>query len=1066
MNCRLDFLQWDNYGATIPGYDGNLLAEYKMMENFLLDTSATNTYDSYTCSVAAQAFLECLDIASAKTLGGSFSNASIFNVSGTNVIAQAAQQITQGRSLLGRLGEQIDTTSSNYFGAEVPCMDTTNSGKNYGDGVINAFDIAALLWVQFGHAPYDQLSRAFWEVVTVSGRDDTRWRCGRSETKPIWQVQIANNYCVAPTDPVGTPIQYQRRLEEAPDATMLPHGHNKRKLNIQEQAALPGAMANMNVDVIEWAVVPSAGRWMRIRFSETIMVTDLFLSGIAVDNAVQLSNAWPPAFGCTTCVPDSSVNQPAVLFQRLIEYPDSGLNPTMSQLLAAQYCAQIVPGSDPTTVLMGNILSVRQQPLTAACPFDIYIWIPERPASGTYVARTTQPFSQAANRLAELGATTAVGGATSGCMDNFGVLPGSTAQDAVAGLVVREPSCERQAPSPPPPRVPAGWPDSPPPAPHIPPPATPPPPPMGCNIPQALNFHPQAVVNDGSCILGGCMDSRAPEYDPRATYNDGSCSHTVTGCTDSTASNYRALAQWDDGSCKYIGCLDSAAVNHNTRAVLPGLCQAVIRGCMEPSAANFYPGANVQRGNDICTYGGCTDATASNFFAAATFNNGTCVTAAAGGRRLEEQNSRRRLQPGVGCMDPAAISFSNGVTTHDPTRCTYVRRGCTDPTSPSHVPSANQNDGTCLNPVYGCADREAMNFDSLATVSTLTCLNIIRGCADSTARTFESDVTHHTSSVCVYTIYGCMYPFSPNYNASATRDDGTCTLYSPPPPPPPPAPPQAPLLSPPPTQVPTTVVTTPGASATAQPAATGGSSMSSGDPTAFASSPPSSSVLGSSSADLTGASSAGGPLGIIAGVVAVLIALCLLVAVCLWRRKVVKAAEEREKLDPDAMAELAALEATANSPSSTTRARIGIGAAAAAAGSAVAAAAEGRANSQRSNSRNRKPSPMGMRALKEDEYGALSARGVQASSSPEMISADELDAALGLMPAELVATVATSQEDFDMMPPTPRVDMMPPTPRADEMPSTPRFDEMDMPPTPRADQLDGSERGGDNLDFI
>jgi len=48
MDCKLDFLKWNNYGDTELGADGNLLAEYKMVEKFLMDVSTSNNYNLYT----------------------------------------------------------------------------------------------------------------------------------------------------------------------------------------------------------------------------------------------------------------------------------------------------------------------------------------------------------------------------------------------------------------------------------------------------------------------------------------------------------------------------------------------------------------------------------------------------------------------------------------------------------------------------------------------------------------------------------------------------------------------------------------------------------------------------------------------------------------------------------------------------------------------------------------------------------------------------------------------------------------------------------------------------------
>ena len=58
-------------------------------------------------------------------------------------------------------------------------------------------------------------------------------------------------------------------------------------------------------------------------------------------------------------------------------------------------------------------------------------------------------------------------------------------------------------------------------------------PPSGCTDPAAINFDPNAVIDDGSCI-----------YDSDPTED-------VLGCTDPTAINFNPLATIDDGSCLY-----------------------------------------------------------------------------------------------------------------------------------------------------------------------------------------------------------------------------------------------------------------------------------------------------------------------------------------------------------------------------------------------------------------------------------------------------------------------------------------------------------------------------------
>jgi len=1006
MDCKLDFLKWNNYGQAESGTDGNLLAEYKMVEKYLMDVSISNNYNLYTCAVAEQPFWECLDIASARTLSGSYGNTSIFDTSATdNVLQQAAEQTSQGAALFGRLGEQIDRTSDNYFGARTPCQ-TETGGKNYGDGVINAFDMAALMWMQFGQAPYDAVSRDFTEVSTVQGRDDTQWRCNRGETKQMWQMELGNNYCAGPDDDSSAQITYSRRLGElAPsESYWLPpvkpgarpsRKHEMRRrmqeLDTRLQAAQPGAMDNLGLEIIEWAVVPNQGKWLRIRPSQTLLVAEYFLAGFASELPVFLSNDEPPAYDCDTCVPlYQPADEPAVLFKRLVEYESSGLNEAMRSLVAQQ-CAEIVPGNDPMTVLTGNVLSIRQQPLTSACPYDLFVWVPANPSYGTYVSKTAQPFSTDADMLSAMGAASSVGSADSGCGDDFGILAGSTAQDGVRGLVLRAPVCEMQltspappspvlpppSPPPPPPPLPpppsappphvlldvndgdpppaselhvlsnvpqvitlngnhavqhggtvrfmplsnggcagaasssqAGtldetlsttvlleggvdgtdsakyalclvdeppsptralvdadfaylphvliivshqppsmppppspMPMSPPPPPPSPPPSPPklppppspsptPPVPEGCTNPFALNFRSTAIIDDGSCLLGGCTDKRMPEYNPLATSDDGSCTPVLQGCTDALAANYRIVATVNDDSCLYAGCMDASAINYAARAALPAVCEMKVLGCMDPAAENPFEAANVDDGSCIfvgCTnplssnhlvkatiddgscapvYSGCTkpeasnylaafnhddgschipgcmDPTASNFKSDATFDDNTCNTQ--NGRRQlnpraamsKEQAVRKlsaRRQLDAGCMDPASPLYSADATEHDGSLCWYEQSGCTDSAASNFLPFATVDDPSqCVYPVAGCAIDSAttLNFNPAATVHQRgSCQFIKEGCMDSQSISFVREANRDNGK-CFRTVYGCPAASASNYNPAATVTQG------------------------------------------------------------------------------------------------------------------------------------------------------------------------------------------------------------------------------------------------------------------------------------------------------
>ena len=56
----------------------------------------------------------------------------------------------------------------------------------------------------------------------------------------------------------------------------------------------------------------------------------------------------------------------------------------------------------------------------------------------------------------------------------------------------------------------------------------------------ACNYDSTATLDDGSCLVGGCMISTACNYDEDAGCQlTGSCDYSsCAGCTDSTACNF------------------------------------------------------------------------------------------------------------------------------------------------------------------------------------------------------------------------------------------------------------------------------------------------------------------------------------------------------------------------------------------------------------------------------------------------------------------------------------------------------------------------------------------------
>ena len=75
-----------------------------------------------------------------------------------------------------------------------------------------------------------------------------------------------------------------------------------------------------------------------------------------------------------------------------------------------------------------------------------------------------------------------------------------------------------------------------------------------------LNTTRSSLLSSNVCagVIYGCTNQNAVNYNPNATIDDGSCC-LLSGCTDSTAFNYNSNACYDDGSCVPIvlGCANS-----------------------------------------------------------------------------------------------------------------------------------------------------------------------------------------------------------------------------------------------------------------------------------------------------------------------------------------------------------------------------------------------------------------------------------------------------------------------------------------------------------------------------
>ena len=235
-------------------------------------------------------------------------------------------------------------------------------------------------------------------------------------------------------------------------------------------------------------------------------------------------------------------------------------------------------------------------------------------------------------------------------------------------------------------------------------------------------FEECAAGDDGAvaCVPGcivsvpGCMDSRKTNYDPAANTDDGTC---------------------DDNPCDTAAndCDVNARCGHIGPAAFVCVCKAELgyvgdgRTCIQPMYA-------------------CTYEQAANYDARCALAVGACI----------EDGS-----------------------------CQFLVAGCMDPGADNYMPAAGVDDGSCY--VYGCTHPGADNYNPAATTDCVdwgdgtSCVArndscVITGCQDPRADNYNADATVDTTgqSACVYTLRGCTYNNSLNFNATANTDDGSC----------------------------------------------------------------------------------------------------------------------------------------------------------------------------------------------------------------------------------------------------------------------------------------------------
>jgi hypothetical protein len=378
--------------------DGSLATEFALAEAIYLASLEAQAHDPFTCSVggsgAAQMAsvlpnprLECLDIASASTL------------SGLQSAYLLAAQDTYG-------GDAAFISDGGLFGSSTAC-----SGRRVGDGRINAFDLAVLMWTIFEQPPY---GAGLLETWTIEPRDNTATRCGNGQTRQQYGVELQEDFCAAGSAEART----TRALSVA--------GTPPRALS---ESAAPRSAATT---VTTWNVVPGAGEWTRIRLLDTpgapvteriAPVLELFLVGVGGGQTAHLDPEPPPTANCTgaACAPSHDEQRVSIHFSRREDLIlDAGGDPSACSTISQAGAYALGPG---------GVLSLFQNSPTRACPFDIFVWVPQTIRDGLS------------------------GDQADTCAGAVGVGHGSSVMDGGYGAAVLAPVCATAflPPAPPPP---------------------------------------------------------------------------------------------------------------------------------------------------------------------------------------------------------------------------------------------------------------------------------------------------------------------------------------------------------------------------------------------------------------------------------------------------------------------------------------------------------------------------------------------------------------------------------------------------------------------------------------
>jgi len=296
----------------------------------------------------------------------------------------------------------------------------------------------------------------------------------------------------------------------------------------------------------------------------------------------------------------------------------------------------------------------------------------------------------------------------------------------------------------------------------------------GCMISTDTEYLPVAEVHvpqmcaTPADMQKGCLFARATNYDMHAVQSDV-CYFQTRGCTDSTALNYNVDAFIDDGSCisTIKGCTMRGSydgVDTETPEYRSLFVGSPLRNAGQVATANitgdnitlnYEPSANVLDGC-IIRVEGCMDSSAVNYDPFANVNSNTWCVPAIQGCMMPPQGCQqswslcsstylRRLM-----YEP--LNFNVAATVNDKPSCAFAFTGCMDSLAVNFDARATISD-TCYYSTYGCLHPGALNFgcrNSRALQSDGSYAQVTSRCADSNG--VPTEATQHVYSACNFRI--------------------------------------------------------------------------------------------------------------------------------------------------------------------------------------------------------------------------------------------------------------------------------------------------------------------------